>query len=265
MKISPQRPTEVEVSYYEAPAVDEVRPYRIETGYHLVELVVGGVVRFEVGNRELRLGAGAMFWHIEGEDTIYQTVPEAPYKCYVFDLAIPPGTPRPVSRLSVLPDIRKAAEIGREFLVAFHSESVDRGILCESAWSRLVWEAHLAEIGNTGPGIPPSMRGALSFIESGYMRADLSVRTIASAAGLSEAHLHALFRGHFGQTPHQFVLARRIQEARYRLTGTRQTIKAIAAECGFANIETFYRVFQRQLGTTPQKYRVAYERFSMER
>lgn len=265
MKISPQRPTEVEVSYYEAPAVDEVRPYRIETGYHLVELVVGGVVRFEVGNRELRLGAGAMFWHIEGEDTIYRTIPEAPYKCYVFDLAIPPGTPRPVSRLSVLPDIRKAAEIGREFLMAFHSESVDRGILCESAWSRLIWEAHLAEIGNTGPGIPPSMRGALSFIESGYMRADLSVRTIASAAGLSEAHLHALFRGHFGQTPHQFVLARRIQEARYRLTGTRQTIKAIAAECGFANIETFYRVFQRQLGTTPQKYRVTYERFSMGR
>ncbi len=265
MKNPPWRPTAVDVSYYEAPAVDEVRPYRIETGFHLVELVVGGVVRFELAGRELRLGSGAMFWHIEGEDTIYRTSPEAPYRCYVFDFAIPRGAPRPVQRLSVLPDMRKAAEIGREFLVAFHSESVDRRILCESAWSRLAWEAHLAEIGNTDPEIPPSMRGALAFVESGYMRADMSVRAIAGAAGLSEAHLHALFRSRFGQTPHQFVLARRIQEARYRLTGTRQTIKAIAAECGFANIETFYRVFQRQLGTTPQKYRLAHERFSMGR
>ncbi len=265
MKASSLRPAHVEVSYYEAPAVDEVRPYRIEAGWHLVELVVGGVVRFDVGNRELRLGAGAMFWHIEGEDTIHRTSPDAPYKCYVFDLVIARGTPRPVSRLSVLPDIRKAAEIGREFLVAYHSESMDRSVLCESVWSRLIWEAHLAKTGNTGPEIPPSMRGALTLIESGYMRADLSVREIAGAAGLSEAHLHALFRGHFGQTPHQFVLTRRIQEARYRLTGTRQTIKAIAAECGFANIETFYRVFQRQLGTTPQKYRVAHERFSLGR
>lgn len=265
MKPATQRPTEVEVSYYEAPAVDEVKPYRIETGFHLVELVVGGVVRFEVGNRDLRLGAGAMFWHIEGEDTIHRTSPEAPYRCYVFDLAIPPGTPRPVPRLSILPDLQKASEIGREFLVAFHSESVDRAVLCESAWSRLIWEAHLAEIGNTGPDIPPSMRGVLAFIESGYMRPDLSVRAIAGAVGLSEAHLHALFRDCFGQTPHQFVLARRIQEARYRLTGTRQTIKAVAAECGFANIETFYRVFHRLLGTTPQKYRVAHERFSAGR
>jgi AraC-like DNA-binding protein len=232
-----------------------VRPFVIPRGVTVIELLTRGVIYFSWDGADLKLGPGALFWHMEGEETICRTSPDDPYQCLSIRFRVVRGMERTVPRLSVIGDRQRVDEISREILAAYHDESVGRDILGEYAWSRLQWEAHLGMVKNLRIETPPAVRAAVARIEVGFRRSGLSVGELARAARLSEPHLHELFRDHVGQSPHHFVVARRVREAKWRLTGSDETIKSIAVECGFANIETFYRAFKRRVGTTPYEYR----------
>ena len=69
------------VSYYRAPCVNAVRPFKISPGFEFIELVTNGVVYFQSGSRVDKLGCGAMFCHVAGEETIHRTEASAPYEC----------------------------------------------------------------------------------------------------------------------------------------------------------------------------------------
>ena len=64
-----------------------------------------------------------------------------------------------------------------------------------------------------------------------------------------------LFRKHLGETPHQRLLARRLQEARNLLATSNQNLKELAFECGFSSAEHFCRTFKERFGMTPGEYR----------
>ena len=132
---------------------------------------------------------------------------------------------------------------------------MDRDALAHYAYARFHWEAHLGSIRHTTPIQPPSLTAALAFLENQFRKLDVGVSELAAAGGISEPHLYALFRRHLDQTPHQALLARRLQEAKLLLSGTDQSIKSLPTQCGFAGIETFYRAFRRHIGMTPLDYR----------
>ncbi len=52
-----------------------------------------------------------------------------------------------------------------------------------------------------------------------------------------------------------FVEGARVEAARRLLETTDLTVAAIAAQVGLRHAETLHRAFQRQLGTTPDRYR----------
>lgn len=84
---------------------------------------------------------------------------------------------------------------------------------------------------------------------------DLS--TLASGAATSPFHFLRVFRQVTGQTPYQFVLARRLNLAAVRLRRTAEPISAIAFDAGFNDLSTFNRRFKRVIGLTPAAFRAA--------
>jgi AraC family transcriptional regulator len=60
-----------------------------------------------------------------------------------------------------------------------------------------------------------------------------------------------------GQAPHQYLMQRRVEQAKRRLGETNTGIAEIAIACGFANQEHLSRLFKRACGTTPAAYRKA--------
>jgi AraC family transcriptional regulator len=78
---------------------------------------------------------------------------------------------------------------------------------------------------------------------------------IASLTGYSPDHFSRLFKQSFEQSPHQYVLSRRIERAKTMLLNETQSIAEIALVCGFASQAHMTSAFKRYTGTTPGAFR----------
>lgn len=95
---------------------------------------------------------------------------------------------------------------------------------------------------------------AIEFVRSHAGEA-ITVREVADLCRMSERHFFRLFKQRTGQTFHEFVQHARIRTACELLQCTTQKVGAISETVGYADLESFYRVFKRIVGTTPGEYR----------
>jgi len=101
----------------------------------------------------------------------------------------------------------------------------------------------------------PEITPILGEIEKRLSNADLSPFTLAADANISESSLRKLFKTVTGMSPVTFIQRCRVDKACEMLRFTREGIKEIAAACGFAELNFFYRVFKRWTGLTPARFR----------
>lgn len=94
------------------------------------------------------------------------------------------------------------------------------------------------------------------FIDN-HLQRDLSLAELAGLAGLSTFHFARALKQSTGRTPHQFVLARRLERARRLLVDTQESVASIAALCGFADQAHLTRTFRKHFGTVPTALREA--------
>lgn len=87
---------------------------------------------------------------------------------------------------------------------------------------------------------------------------DHSVASLASRMGLSGRHFARLFSQEVGVTPAVWVEETRVATARRLLEAGDAAPKQVASQCGFADVDTLRRAFQRQVGITPAEYRKRY-------
>ena len=80
------------------------------------------------------------------------------------------------------------------------------------------------------------------------------------AAGRGHEHVCRMARKHLGVSPSAYVNRIRMEYAALMLAGSDLTINDISSECGIENLSHFYRVFQRQYGTTPRQYRLHHQK-----
>lgn len=83
----------------------------------------------------------------------------------------------------------------------------------------------------------------------------LSVADLAAAAGLSPAHFSRRFKQTFGESPHQYLLTRRLERAAALLRTTDWTVAAVCFAVGWESVGSFTTSFRRMFGDTPQAYR----------
>jgi len=83
----------------------------------------------------------------------------------------------------------------------------------------------------------------------------LRVPQIAEEVGLSHNHLTRLFRETLGLTVIGYIEERRVQRARHLLMYSTRPIKAIAAEVGVADLQSFNKMMRRLAGSSPRSIR----------
>ena len=82
----------------------------------------------------------------------------------------------------------------------------------------------------------------------------LSLVELAAVVGVSPRHFAHAFRRSVGVTPHQYVLARRIDRAKTLLIEENTPVAELALALGFSSQSHFTQVFRRFVGTTPRRY-----------
>src|SRR3712207_5064633 len=86
----------------------------------------------------------------------------------------------------------------------------------------------------------------------------LDVATLARAAGLSPAHFSREFRRAFGESPHGYLLTRRLERAAALLRTTDRSVADICVSVGLQSIWSFTSSFTRTYGVSPTAYRAAF-------
>ena len=86
----------------------------------------------------------------------------------------------------------------------------------------------------------------------------LDVDDLADAAGLSRAHFSREFRRAFGESPHAYLLTRRLERAAALLRGTDRSVADICFAVGLRSVGSFTTSFTRTFGASPTAYRAAY-------
>jgi AraC-like DNA-binding protein len=87
---------------------------------------------------------------------------------------------------------------------------------------------------------------------------DLTVTALARAAGLSRAHFSQEFRRAFGESPHAYLLTRRLERAAALLRTTDRSVADICVSVGLQSVGSFTTSFTRTYGRSPTAYRAAF-------
>lgn len=86
----------------------------------------------------------------------------------------------------------------------------------------------------------------------------LGVDDMARAASLSRAHFSREFRRAFGESPHAYLLTRRLERAAALLRTTDNSVAEICLAVGLQSIGSFTTSFSRTFGKSPTAYRASF-------
>jgi AraC-like DNA-binding protein len=86
----------------------------------------------------------------------------------------------------------------------------------------------------------------------------LDVEDLARVAGLSRAHFSREFRRAFGESPHAYLLTRRLERAAALLRGTDHSVADVCFSVGLQSVGSFTASFSRAFGVSPTAYRARF-------
>ena len=107
--------------------------------------------------------------------------------------------------------------------------------------------------------VPPArhLLRAKDLVDARYAEA-LQVNDMARAAGLSRAHFSREFRRTFGESPHSYLLTRRLERAAAQLRMTDRPVAEVCWSVGWNSLGSFTTSFTRTYGMSPTVYRAAF-------
>lgn len=99
-----------------------------------------------------------------------------------------------------------------------------------------------------------TIENVLSYINE-HFREPLSLDALAARANLSPYYFTRVFTAETGFTPHQYLIATRLNSAKFLLRTPDLTLKEIAFSCGFTSESSFCSTFRKWEHMTPGEYR----------
>jgi AraC-like DNA-binding protein len=98
---------------------------------------------------------------------------------------------------------------------------------------------------------------AKDLVDARYFEA-LTVADLAAAATMSPSHFSRAFSATFGESPHQYLLTRRLERAAALLRTSDWSVTAICFAVGWRSVGSFTTSFSRVFGLAPVAYRAAF-------
>lgn len=86
----------------------------------------------------------------------------------------------------------------------------------------------------------------------------LDTAALAAQACCSEAHFIRSFKRAFGETPHRYLLTRRLERAAALLRSTDYSVAEVCLNVGLTSVGSFTTSFGRAYGMTPTGYRASF-------
>lgn len=83
----------------------------------------------------------------------------------------------------------------------------------------------------------------------------LDVAALARAALMSSAHFSRQFRAAYGETPHAYLMTRRVERAQALLRRGDRSITEVCMAVGCSSLGSFSARFTEMVGETPTAYR----------
>lgn len=173
-------------------------------------------------------------------------------------------------KFSVDGDIAEKLKNAPEYFRSSHPEKIieklDEIILLnESGNNDLLLHSRLLSFINLilyDSGIPNLQSGqnyeiiakAKRFIETNFNNS-ITLKNIANSVNLSPIYFHNIFTSACGISPHDYLINCKIAEAKKQLWDSKIPLNLVAENCGFGCQQYFTKIFKKQTGITPGKYR----------
>ncbi len=106
-----------------------------------------------------------------------------------------------------------------------------------------------------GPDAGARVAAVRQHIERHFADPDLTLAALAGVAGWSPSHLIRAFRAATGQSPHRWLLQRRLDEACRLLDLGEHSVTDVCWLAGFGSLSHFVTTFRRETGVAPGRYR----------
>ena len=100
---------------------------------------------------------------------------------------------------------------------------------------------------------------AVDFIDRNFADSSITVEDMAKAIAISKSSLTKKMKSLMGVTPADFLKTTRLSKSKIMLKETTLSIKEIAFDCGFSDMNYFGKCFKAAYGVTPGNYRKNFE------
>lgn len=119
---------------------------------------------------------------------------------------------------------------------------------------RFLEECHTILCGSHKKVAPPEIIELKMFLDDSIER-KVNLDGYCREKGRSCSNMIRQFKRHFGTAPYDYLMRKRIEEARLMLRHSAFSVKEIASRLNFSDQYHFSNYFKRKTGLSPQKYR----------
>lgn len=117
--------------------------------------------------------------------------------------------------------------------------------------------ASIDPISHTQDKLPQTIINVISYLDEHFME-KISLDDLAEMFYISPYYLSRKFKEFTGFPINQYVINRRMGEAERMLIFEDLSIKEIACQCGYTDLQYFYKTFKKYTGLTPVEFQEKY-------
>jgi len=221
------------------------------------------------GWRRERLSSGRMLvippltesrWNVEGSRRLLVLIVAAQTVARVLGPACPPDVSKAIFPLaqSTWEDPMVEMLMRRLWLASEGREPTDRLLVdgtIVAILSQMLQRAGTSVThADTIAMSPVRLKRVVDYAEA-HLHSDVDLLSLAEIAGLSVRHFARAFRQDVGETPHRWLMSRRIERAKGMLSNTHASLVEIANVCGFADQSHLTSMMKKATGVTPSQWR----------
>ncbi len=231
---------------------------RDRSDYHIIEYIVSGKGVLSVGDKEYLLEAGDVYILPPESKHCYRADREQPFLkiwCNFYSTTF----------AKIQTDYRldnkyvfHAAECEEEFIRIFEIANIGSRIN-DNEWAFIA--SHLTAILNkiAAKTFRPEGSSAVSLrakeILDNSVFDNITVEDLAKQLFVSKTYLTREFKSMYGTSPYQYLLNKKLSQAKLLLRSFNMTIKQISDKLSFADEHYFSGLFKQKIGVSPSEFR----------